>query len=63
MTGGDDYPRQQARLRERMLERQAAGDVLAVDGLEAVLERADRAAISGKIVEILTSYEEMVKSG
>lgn len=58
---GEDFPKQQARVRELMQAYRDCGPVgafgLAV--LEDVMRRADAAMASGDVVAILRSYEEM----
>ena len=61
MTVGEDFPSQQARLRtclEHGLEIGPAGRFY-VAVCKEILKRADEAAISGDIVLILRSYNEM----
>lgn len=64
-TVGDDFPKQQARCRELIAQYKEIGNGpgvfvgFAIANIEAVLRRADEAAISGDIVAILKSYEEM----
>ena len=58
---GDDFPHQQARIREclqRGIEIGAAGRFY-VAVCKEILQRADEAAISGDPVLILRSYNEM----
>lgn len=65
MTVGDDFPREQARVRELMKQYLSLDGMpgvnvkFAIAALEAVLRRADQAAMSGDIVAILRSYEEL----
>lgn len=61
-TVGDAFPKEQARLRELILTYRALpGGVGTIGALliEGVLQRADEAAMSGDIIAILRSYEEM----
>ena len=61
MTIGEDFPKQQARLRkclERGLEIGPNGRFY-VAVCKVILQRADEAAISGDPVMILRSYNEM----
>lgn len=58
---GDDYPRQQERIREAVQagrEIGPAGAFYVMVG-EDLLRRADQAAISGDIVQMLSVYQEM----
>lgn len=62
---GEDFPRQQARVREllntyRSLDGTPCVNVsFAIAAIEQVMARADRAAISGDVLAILHSYEEL----
>lgn len=62
---GEDFPRQQARVRKclaqyRSLDGMPGVNVsFAIAALEQVLRRADEAAISGDVIAILRSYEEL----
>ena len=60
-TVGDDFPRQQQRVRELLKDYNDIGPAGAFGAaaIEQVLQRADRAAISGDIVAILRSYQEL----
>lgn len=60
-TVGDAYPREQARVRELLTVYRGLGPVGRFGALmlEGVLERADRAAISGDLVAVLRSFEEL----
>ena len=60
-TVGDAFPKEQARVRELLQQYIALGDVGKFGALmlNLALERADKAAISGDIVEILRSYQEL----
>lgn len=60
-TLGDEYPKQQARLRELIQLYSDLGPVGAFGKvvIEQVLRRADEAAISGDVVAMLRSFEEM----
>jgi hypothetical protein len=57
---GEDFPKQQARVRE-LLEgyREIPTGGFGAAILEEILRRADRAAISGDVVAILRSYDEL----
>ena len=62
-TVGDDFPVQQARVRAIMQEYRSLPDgagMLAALLMEQALQRADRAILSGDLVEILRSYNELV---
>lgn len=65
ITVGEDFPRQQARVRElldnyRSLDGQPGVNVkFAMAAIEQVMRRADEAVISGDVVAILRSYEEL----
>jgi hypothetical protein len=61
MTVGDDYPNQQARCRELLEGYKEIGPAGAFGYMmiSQVLARADRAAISGDVAEMLKSYQEM----
>lgn len=66
MTVGEDFPKQQERLRgliEQYRKTQAlcpeSNCMFAIAMLENVLKRADQAAISGDTVELLRAYEAM----
>ena len=57
---GDEFPKEQARVREllgvyRSIPTGAFGAMM----LEQVLQRADLAAMSGDVIAILRSYEEL----
>ena len=58
---GDDYPKQQARLRKAIAAYESIGPAgaFAVTWMRDLQERADKAAISGDIVEIVRCYKEM----
>jgi hypothetical protein len=60
-TVGDDFPRQQARVRELVGAYRAIGPAGSFGAvmLEQTLQRADRAMASGDLVAILQSYEEL----
>lgn len=60
-TVGDDFPRQQARVREILgLYRQIGpAGAFGAAMIEQTLRRADAAIASGDIVAILRSYEEL----
>lgn len=61
MTVGDDFPKEQARVRELLGLYKEIGPsgVFGAAMIEQVLRRADAAAISGDVVAILRSYEEL----
>lgn len=58
---GEDFPNEQARVRELLSQYREIGPNGAFGAfmIQQVLERADRAAISGDVIEILRSYEEL----
>lgn len=60
-TLGDAFPIEQARIRELRTQYMAIGPAGAFGYaiLEQVLKRADQAAMSGDVVAMLRSYEEM----
>ena len=61
-TVGSEFPVEQARVRELIATYRALPGNVGVLGaaiLEEVLRKADQAAMSGDIVAILRSYEEM----
>lgn len=60
-TVGDEFPKQQARVRELLVQYKAIGPNGAFGAamIEGVLHRADQAAISGDVVAIVKSYEEL----
>lgn len=61
ITVGDDFPRQQERMRECLqngLDIGSSGRFY-VAVCKEILKRADEAVISGDIVRILRSYTEM----
>lgn len=60
-TLGEDYPVQQARCRELLEQYKAIGPNGAFGHLmiSQVLARADHAAMSGDVVAMLRSFEEM----
>lgn len=62
MTLGEDYPKQQERCRKILgyaqeLQPQEGFFLIAV--LKDLLKRADQAAISGDVVEMIRVYQEM----
>ena len=60
-TVGEDFPKQQARvraLRESYLEIGPSG-AFGAAMMEQALKRADEAAMSGDVVAILRSYKEL----
>ena len=62
---GEDYPVQQARCRDLLMEyknmRQTPGVNVnfAIASIEDVLRQADEAAMSGDVVAMLRAYQEM----
>ncbi len=62
MTLGEDFPKMQARTRELLATYKALPGGVGVFGammIEGVLQRADRAAVSGDVVAMIRSYREM----
>lgn len=65
MTGttsvGEQFPLEQARVRELLIAYKKIGPAGAFGALmlEQALQRADQAAISGDVVAVLRSYEEL----
>lgn len=60
-TLGDDYPREQARVREVLGYYKAIGPAGAFGAamIEDVLRRADKAAVEGDVVAMIHLYQEM----
>lgn len=61
-TVGEEFPREQARVRELITIYRELPDgvgVMAATLMEQTLQRADQAQASGNIIEILRSFEEM----
>lgn len=60
-TVGEDFPKQQARARELLVEYRKIGKAGAFGAamIEAALQRADKAAISGDVVAVIASYQEL----
>jgi hypothetical protein len=60
-TVGDEFPKEQARVRELLREYRQIGPAGAFGTmmLEQALARADHAAISGDVVAVLRSYQEL----
>jgi hypothetical protein len=61
VTVGEDFPREQARVRlclERGIKLGSAG-VFYVHVCRQALERADKAMASGDVIEIVRAYKEM----
>jgi len=60
-TLGDDFPGEQKRVRELLEEYKSIGQAGSFGAMiiTGVLERADKAAISGDILAILHSYREL----
>lgn len=58
---GEDFPKEQARVRELLGIYKGLGPVGGFGAMviEAVLKRADEAAMSGDVVAILRSYQEL----
>lgn len=58
---GEEFPKEQARVRELLGVYKTIGPAGAFGALmlEATLQRADQAAITGDIVQIIRSYEEL----
>lgn len=59
---GEDFPRMQAHVRELLGEYKALPGGVGAFGammIEQVLQRADQAAMSGDVVAMIRSYEEM----
>lgn len=58
---GEDFPKEQARVRELLNEYKSIGPPGAFGAImiEQALSRAERAAISGDIVAIIRAYEEL----
>ena len=60
-TLGSELPKQQARVRELLVAYReiGSGGVIASDFLEQVLQKADKAVISGDVVAMIVSYNEL----
>jgi ribulose 1,5-bisphosphate synthetase/thiazole synthase len=57
---GEEFPKEQARLRELLAEYKAIpAGVFAATMMEDCLRRADQAAVSGDVVKMIQVYEEM----
>jgi hypothetical protein len=58
---GNDYPNQQARCRELLHAYHEIGPngMFAALMIEEVLQRADKAAVSGDVVAMIRCFEEM----
>lgn len=59
---GEDFPKQQARVRELLtvyLGLPGGAGAFGAAMLEQTLQRADAAAMSGDVIAMLRSYEEM----
>lgn len=58
---GEEFPKEQARVRELLEEYKAIGPSGAFGALmiEQTLQRAEKAAIIGDIIAILRSFEEL----
>ncbi len=61
MTLGEDYPKEQARVRALLIEYESIGPAGAFGKviLNDILKRADEAAISGDLGAMIRSYQEM----
>ena len=60
---GDDFPKEQARAREILGVYKEIGPPgqFGAMMIEQVLARADKAALSGDVVEIVKSYKELIE--
>ena len=60
-TLGDELPKQQARVRELIGHYKAIGTpgVIGAMMIEQVLQKADKAVISGDVAEMIVSYNEL----
>jgi len=60
-TLGDDFPKQQARLRELLGQYKAIGPagMFGAAMIEQTLRRADAVAVSGDLVGMIQVYQEM----
>lgn len=59
-TLGDEYPKEQARVRELLGRyREIPTGAFGAAMIEQVLQRADKAAADGDVVEMLRSFHEM----
>lgn len=58
---GMEFPKEQARVRELLTQYKAIGPagMFGAAMIEQALQRADQAAISGDVVAILRSFEEL----
>lgn len=58
---GEEFPKEQERVRELLVEYRALGavGVFGAVQLAATLKRADEAAMSGDLVAVLRSFQEM----
>lgn len=58
---GEQFPKEQARVRQLLTEYKSLGPIGAFGAtmIEQALKRADEAAISGDVLAILRSYEEL----
>ena len=58
---GEDFPKQQARVREvlKQYEEIGAPGAFGREMIRAALKRAEEAAMSGDVVETLRSYQEL----
>jgi len=59
---GEDFPKQQARLRELLKQYQAIGPAgtFGAMSIEQALKQAEEAAIGGDIIATLKAYQNMV---
>jgi hypothetical protein len=60
-TLGEDFPREQERVRELLAEYLALGPVGAFGAhfIKQALKQADEAAISGDVARIIAAYQEL----
>lgn len=58
---GEEYPKEQARVREILGHYKAIGPAGAFGAawIEEVLKRADLAAMSGDVLQVIRSFQEM----
>ncbi len=58
---GDEFPKEQKRVRELLQQYKAIGPAGCFGAMmiEQALEKAEHAAISGDVIAILRSYEEL----
>ena len=62
---GEAYPKEQQRCRELLEEYKAIGPngIFGYSAISAVLQRADKAAISGDVAKMMISFQEMRECG